>query len=211
MSTKPNKPTPKELLKELEAIHASLLPDTATGKQSPGQAVRPSMATKRTPTSEEISTREHADMPIHTSLDVGRDLTEQQSAASMTVLPGQQSLFEESDTSNNTSSKSNTVIEDVQEHTANQLHDSPKHDADAENPFLPKHIKDRLDRERSLYQKEIDAAAKLQTSSSQSQEPEDGDALIDDLVKTYLPQIEHELRLRLKESLENGDLLSNKT
>lgn len=90
-----------------------------------------------------------------------------------------------------------------------------------ENPFLPQHIKAKLERERTLYEQEINAA--VQTNSAKHFYPSSAkplsrvepmavaekpavtehEKLIDELVSEYLPKIEAALRERLRESLSN--------
>lgn len=208
MSTKPNKPTPKELLKELEAIHASLLPDDgATAEKNlqrnKGQTAQTPKAKTQiptTPASKEVPLREHDNVSQAIPSEADCESTRQESTGSMTVLPGQQSLFEEANSASNSQPNYSVEVE-----TQQQSSEIKTQDSNLENPFLPKHVKERLDRERSLYQKEIDAAAKLQNPNAPLSDIEDHDSLIDELVKLYLPQIEHELRLRLKKSLEKAE------
>lgn len=83
----------------------------------------------------------------------------------------------------------------------------------ANNPFLPKHIRDRLHTNRSLQDEimhssastastipaaKISATKPFVTNSASSEENQ----LIDELVQNYLPKIERELRRRLREIID---------
>ncbi len=140
------------------------------------------------------------------------------------VLPGQQSLFDDN------------IVPESQV-PAERIEKAPPLKAAAvkplvENPFLPAHIKAKLERERTLYEQEINAAvqtnsaryypAKVPAPAPAPEEPvaakteyhpaskhtpthagldAEHEALIDEVVSEYLPQIEAKLRKRLRECL----------
>lgn len=90
-----------------------------------------------------------------------------------------------------------------------------------ENPFLPAHIKAKLERERSLYEQEINAAVQTNsaryfpkpvpgpvgsvTPKTEKAPRSEHEALIDEIVKEYLPKIEAKLRERLRECLAEAN------
>lgn len=116
------------------------------------------------------------------------------------VLPGQQSLFDEdkNQAAENGSATEKKVKATPVKPTASAT----------ENPFLPHHIKQKLEKEKSLYQQQINEAVPIQNlASSKSVEPtkNDHETLIDELVDEYLPKIEQELRRRIKAQLSEDD------
>lgn len=73
-----------------------------------------------------------------------------------------------------------------------------------ENPFLPKHIRDRLQGNRSTPPPATTVPpAQPVAASSNSKSSEE--QLVDELVKTYLPKIERELRERLRNMLQRQE------
>ena len=110
-------------------------------------------------------------------------------------LPGQQSLFSSGDSEHKSRSRPT---------------------ARGENPFLPKHIRDRLDERRQALADDIAQASAFfpvrqdakQDSKSQAKPRIDQDAhqaLVDELVAQYLPRIERELRMRLTMTLRENN------
>jgi len=244
VSTKTRKPNRQELLKELESIRASLLPentpsgeapaaaptkppktnsliaydndfvhddytldlsgiiqkeDTVTDIQVPNQTEANPAASKPQSKTKDVNTSvaPAASTPKNAPASTEQDASQRDNQDPMTsALPGQQSLFDSSDGEEAPSpSPKSPETSTISEAPALSADDSA---IAKENPFLPKHVKDRLEKERSLYQKEMDAAAKYQTPAKPSSSD---NALIDELVKLYLPKIEADLRRRLKQSL----------
>jgi hypothetical protein len=87
-----------------------------------------------------------------------------------------------------------------------------------DNPFLPKHIRDRLHTSRSLQDEIMDSSLKSLTTAiaTKPSTPNQGPAnpiegkqeqLIDELVQSYLPKIEQELRRRLQALLSDTQAL----
>ena len=185
MSTKSQKPSPGELLKELETIHASLLPENNAPSSRRATEDRSELAiTQERPaiSDEDLAGSNYnylLDIPAQSGNATAPAASPHSASDPKPPLPGQQSLFTESAGQNPRSD-----------------------DGTAENPFLPQHIKERLEKEKSLYQKEIDAAANLPGINPFAAKPEEEEALIDELVKIYLPRIAEELRKRLKENLQ---------
>jgi len=77
-----------------------------------------------------------------------------------------------------------------------------------DNPFLPKHIRDRLHTSRSL-QEELTSINAVSTTlnvktpvKARATPASELDNLVDELVNAHLPKIEQELRRRLRESLQ---------
>ena len=110
-------------------------------------------------------------------------------------LPGQQNLFNESgsEPSSEPNSSSKESITQKPE---------PALPAD-ENPFLPKHIRDRLQGNKPHLgmQSFIPPELSAKTSKQQMQTR----ALVDELVTEYLPKIEAELRQRLHKLIQTPD------
>ena len=160
MSNDSRKPSRKELLQELESIRASLLPES--GEEKPG-AARETMEKAITQERPAI-TEEEIEKDIEEyeySLTIPSDKAEQKRAGAddtemadnahqekssnttkttnekpMTVLPGQQSLFDDNDTKPSAHNK--TAVQAVDKKSVdNTQQEKPK--TNSENPFLPKH------------------------------------------------------------------------
>lgn len=125
------------------------------------------------------------------------------------VLPGQQSLFD-----NETQSSDGNINSSQSSATQKPTIDTPK--AKGENPFLPKHIRERLKSTNSQLVEAIaqttDSLLPRQSSSTPAlnsqantesieSESTSSSVLVDQLVEEYLPKIEAELRKRLQLSL----------
>lgn len=216
MNSKPRKPSRAELLKELESIRTSLM-EESLGTDS-DELISEDLTRKNSleetspmpkPKTEQLDEHDYLlDIPEPSS-DTSRnnsesDILDPESSPptnpkkddNMTVLPGQQSLFEEPN-----SSKTKEQVQEFTEKAENPeiLEEEEK----AENPFLPKHVKDRLEKERALYQKEIDEASKASGLTTKIPKSENQHAIVDELVAMYLPKIEQELRERLKRRLKS--------
>ena len=88
------------------------------------------------------------------------------------ALEGQQSLFEEPD----------LISAELQDRGTQ-----------AENPFLPSHIKERLNKEKTSLQNLQNEALKHLAGQTNT------DHLIDEIINQFMPEIEAELRRRLSE------------
>lgn len=137
----------------------------------------------------------------HAIADAPADTDTEQSAeepvADNNVLPGQQPLFEK--------------------RLSSETEPAPatRPTAHGENPFLPKHIRDRLDERRRALADDIAQATDSyrrsmagRDSPSAASEP-DEQAIVDDLIAQYLPRIEAELRFRLARKLEQSRTQDN--
>ncbi len=85
----------------------------------------------------------------------------------------------------------------------------PRPVARGDNPFLPKHIRDRLEERRQALADDIAQAStffppKGAQPKNTASEHSTARALVDDLVAEYLPRIEADLRRRLLEQLNNN-------
>ncbi|MFL0801645.1 MAG: hypothetical protein K6L80_14425 [Agarilytica sp.] len=217
-----HKPSKEELLNELESIRTSLLPEGKDRIASGADNEPPfeDLAITR----EFLITTPEAESPSDSD-DPNIPTLEKESL--MTVLPGQQSLFGEdakksadktqneadltsADDTEDTSGSTVVTPEQIaetQEHPA--IEEEPAAPAELsdtqerENPFLPRHIKQKLEKEKSLYQQQLSETAPITpvVPATHRQTAQDNDALIDELVGAYLPKIEQELRQRLRESL----------
>ncbi len=214
-----HKPSKEELLNELESIRTSLLPEGKDKTVSDEPPFEDLAITREflitTPEAESITNSDDPNIPT----------LEKESP--MTVLPGQQSLFGEdtkkpadktqnevdpapTDSSEDINESAAPTPEDIaetQEHPA--IEEEPSSSAELsdtqerENPFLPRHIKQKLEKEKSLYQQQLSETAPITPviPNVARKTPQDNESLIDELVDAYLPKIEQELRQRLRESL----------
>ncbi|MFL0810688.1 MAG: hypothetical protein K6L76_09760 [Agarilytica sp.] len=228
MTSEPINPSREELLKELESIHDSLASeglksdplDTESAASSPSSPASHNTVLNSTPdtatsaTSTSATDAEPATPPRETSEvdtqlpDVAAESTPENTNKDhpMHVLPGQQSLFEEG--------KSNDSSDDQPPHNASAIEPTvipPQASPEVkENPFLPRHIKQKLEKEKSLYQQQVDesiqasAASKPRTPYTSKEAPQENETLIDELVAEYLPKIEKTLRQRLRQKLEQA-------
>jgi len=69
--------------------------------------------------------------------------------------------------------------------------------ATGENPFLPQHIRDRLQGNNPTPIFDFDMNLKMNNTTSHKYHTENRHDLVNELVKRHLPQIEQELRLKL--------------
>jgi hypothetical protein len=229
---------------EAKATDKGLLSETATHNQSdddaedkvtddlieriPTEVKIEAISVETTP--EEVAPEEAAPKNSATL-----DETEQQSEVHVSangVLPGQQSLFEENKPENKT--EENQLTEKPQEttHSSNtsQTHlESSDHlqsganaaNKTVENPFLPKHIRERLNgmadvpayeqqnielrknyhNNKQLAQQASATANKLTSVTNTKDESlkSEVDDMVDSLIKEFMPIIEAKLRLVLKE------------
>ncbi len=199
VSNKSRKPSREELLNELESIRSSLLSsdsESDTIDHNENEPRTESSAAESTSPSPELAETQR--MPIITPEklnDTNPFSPNNEKASDMTVLPGQQSLFDEE--------KKEKQAAETEATTTEETEASHEPTTERENPFLPKHIKQRLEMERSLYEREISEHTplpkKAMPSPSTEQSPQE--VLIDELVQRYLPKIEQELRERLREQL----------
>lgn len=121
------------------------------------------------------------------------------------VLPGQGSLFEESGHSSHTTEKRQGFV--AQEHQAhtNPLQTGqtqtvrPLAKASGENPFLPQHIRERLHGNNPPPLFEYETAKKIISATKNVAQKlnRPRQHLVDDVIKSMMPQIESELRHRL--------------
>lgn len=121
------------------------------------------------------------------------------------VLPGQQPLFNETVTSQTLdqtiTAKTNHNNRVSQQQTTNNL----KAVSLAQNPFLPKHVRERL--QNNLYNESGN------TNSTPTPNKVNGSytqRLVDELVAHHLPRIEAELRLKLFDVVKNHNDLIKK-
>lgn len=72
----------------------------------------------------------------------------------------------------------------------------------SENPFLPKHIRDRLHANRAAQREMLDSFSKPPSQSSENsrgaETPSADEQLVDEMLQLYLPQIEAELRKKIR-------------
>ncbi|PUA29780.1 MAG: hypothetical protein B0W54_04230 [Cellvibrio sp. 79] len=124
------------------------------------------------------------------------------------VLPGQASLFEESGHSSSTTETDNKRQDLVS--SGHQLHINPLHagqtptsrplaKASGENPFLPQHIRERLHGNNPPPLFEYETAKKIISATKNVAQKlnRPRQHLVDDVIKSMMPQIESELRHRL--------------
>ena len=127
------------------------------------------------------------------------DKIDNHQTATKGVLPGQQSLFDEKKTKQAPPQKQSST--DV------------NHTKTNENPFLPKHIRERLNGTVDIpayKQSNNDHLRKSQPKTkhqrvskpSPNAQSKHTDQLIDSLIKEFMPQIEARLRKQLKEKIE---------
>lgn len=121
------------------------------------------------------------------------------------VLPGQGSLFEESGHSLHTTEKRHGfAAQEHQPHT-NPLQTGqtqtvrPLAKASGENPFLPQHIRERLHGNNPPPLFEYETAKKIISATKNVAQKlnRPRQHLVDDVIKSMMPQIESELRHRL--------------
>lgn len=182
------KPTRKELLEELESIRASLIEIDELS-----EPLDPNNTKTITPEEDTEST-----MPLNPSDENAK------------ALPGQQSLFDsidsidsadciEQETPAATAAGDETVATDL----LTAVPAKPKSQAEeVENPFLPKHVKERLAQEKQFYQRDLESVTKLSFAMKNSMSTAQCEAIVDALVAQYLPKIEEDLRTELLKMLE---------
>ncbi|MGH1484801.1 MAG: hypothetical protein ACRBCI_01200 [Cellvibrionaceae bacterium] len=179
------------------------------------------------PVSNLLVDHEEEEELIHDDLDIDLDMDflDEETNTTPGVLPGQQSLFDEKKA--NIEKKQNELkARTEKQKTLRQSHSSPTK-ASGENPFLPKHIRERLngtvdvpayEQTSKPLQKRYESLQQIQTpkdferTSERSlspstppfiQESDRSDELIEAVVKEFLPKIEAKLRQQLKEKMKH--------
>ena len=171
MKNKRTKPTKQSLLRELESIHNFL----SEKNSPPGKT---NQAEKRAEPQTETMPK---DIP--------------------TPLPGQQSLFD--DANDSTVGVSITLSDDNIDISSDEEIDITDElegiSENRENPFLPKHIREKLKQER-------DGLAKSQQNLMPSKHNSnmEVEVIIDEIISQYMPIIEADLRNRIREKFKNG-------
>jgi hypothetical protein len=132
------------------------------------------------------------------------------------VLPGQQSLFKEKIASalSSTGIQANSSPKKLTQHSI----EKPTVVAKGENPFLPQHIRARLNGNTLLPAFDTDNNPVFNApligepiqETNVAQEAMNHKRIIDTLVAEFLPKIESELRRRLQAELQQGDPFKNK-
>lgn len=189
VTTKNRKATRQELLEELESIRAYLGGDDASTSLDTDAPVITEQRSSTTENNAYQANKIISDSNSNSEADI--TTAPQQPSNAMKPLPGQQSLFEaplEKQTSEPEAAIKNPV---------------------SENPFLPKHIREKLDREKSRYQQNQDLQKNYQQNkapvshrSTDAHTSTADEALIDELVAMYLPKIEEDLRQKLRDKLK---------
>lgn len=206
------KPSRKELLAELESIHASLIEISATATEQARnpwpdppdndkplpdhltKSVEFERALRARPQAPEFKIQPEQNNPTNFKASPQQEQNMSlKPAKESTVLPGQQSLFDilPEETAPRTSGTAKSLKKEV----------SP---ANVENPFLPSHVKERLAQEKQHYQQDLESVAKLSFGMSNSLSSAQCEELVDTLVAQYLPKIEQDLRNELKKLLEKN-------
>ncbi len=187
----------EELLHELEDIHSSLLSGTPVSRKSAVDS--PPTETLPENSAPEDSAIYDEEIPLVNDPD--DDLTPANNTEP--VLPGQQSLFDEQNR--------RAAIEDATESDS-----TATPELKAENPFLPAHIREKLNQNRSdmlenlanvgatLAQQE-DALHHQKDREQGAESSSDVSGLVDELVQKYLPMMEKELRIRLGQRLSEDE------
>ncbi len=211
MTIKSDNPSREELLNELVSIRDSLLPENDKAHSASDKP--PSALTKK-------------NEPLHTLSKPTQTETTHDKDEIMDPLPGQQSLFDENAKKNSEAAKKKPATELKKAQKSPSIA-SEANTPERENPFLPHHIKQKLEKEKLLYQQEINKQNNLQSAgtlapksmpkitSASPTKPltsnitknamelmEVDEALVDELVEFYLPKIEQDLRQRLRERLK---------
>lgn len=128
-------------------------------------------------------------------------------SGSLAPLPGQQSLFCEADTSNarpNTNRDINTGQDtNTQQATRTKTDKTENNETSSEeNPFLPQHIRDRLQGNKPHLGMQDFVPNKKNMKPLRSAQTQ---AIVNELVADYLPKLEAELRQRLENLLQDED------
>jgi hypothetical protein len=116
------------------------------------------------------------------------------------ALPGQGSLFEDSQANKTSSSKNIPPISIPPSKTVTNTNiDRTPSKPSGENPFLPQHIRERLHGNNPPPLFEYEAAQKIATATKQTpyKTNTSRQQLIEDVINSLIPQIETELRHRL--------------
>lgn len=214
-------PTKEDLLKELETIKSSLqyndqdysdqesidqegIDQEYIDQQTP--APRPSEPDARPETGNGVSQPPPTPETPHDEDDI--ELVDEEDLINTPALPGQQSLFDEPD------------------HHPKSAGDNGKATtrptAKGENPFLPSHIRARLQQNKTSLLAELaqvgatlsrPEAGEAVAKPAEKADPDNSgsqpdakacEAIVDELVAHYLPEIELALRQRLTELVKSG-------
>jgi hypothetical protein len=150
------------------------------------------------------------DLDFDSTNDSLESINDEQPSTTPGVLPGQQSLFDEKKSERSSSAAQENSIKPSQE---------KKVKASGENPFLPKHIRERLNGTVDLpaydtagrpLQKHYgdNPSSPKMTASATPKKVEDStnptDELVDKLVKEFMPKIEEKLRKELKKRIDKN-------
>ena len=123
------------------------------------------------------------------------------------VLPGQRGLFDESVPTDSNTDIDASINRKSSEEEASPQASSTATKARGENPFLPKHIRERLHTNKALVDIINEQTSTIKTDLTTTNQSANTDqlGLIDDLVAEYLPIIETELRRRLKQHIDTTE------
>ena len=235
MTGSQDKPTKAKLISELESIRDSL-EESAAQLVEPSPLQQKPFTTKQASTLDNKPTSinqhdllAHDDEPftlsseppiLRTPIPRSKPLdssepSKMEPSEPLAPLPGQQSLFDHMDHGDDQDEEiliddeprspkvstppafSKTVINET----------TGAQQAKEENPFLPKHIRERLDKEKqSLKKLQSQANEGLSSVSATPSASLEEQKIVDDLVAKYLPQIEKELREKLLKQVQSGSL-----
>lgn len=199
---KPFKPTRKDLLQELESIYRSLVAD---GEELVASGALPSLVTETDGTEATAyavpANNKIANNKISDDKTSNNKISHNKKADALHAGPaGQQSLFVSDQLRTPSLGISSVTAVEPEENTVDESKDETV--TVLENPFLPRHVRERLEQERSLYEREIEAASRMQTKYRKSETPyHKYQGLVDDVVAQFMPRIEADLRLRLQKLL----------
>ncbi len=175
------RPTRESLLQELEEIKASLMDEVS---------IEPDKTLEETAVDET-----HKNLAEQPGLeDEEIVLIDQELEKPQHVLPGQQSLFDEQAHSQ--------AMEQNHQAEVDRHADSNEN---GENPFLPSHIRARLQQNKTSMLEDLADVGRTLARHEQSlhSDEEAYGELIDQLVAEYLPEIEKQLRVKLRERLHS--------
>lgn len=180
------RPTRDSLLHELEDLKLSLSleePETMPIKEEPTEVP----ALTDTQSLEELTPPDHLIQEDEDGVEREKEEKPENTATDSERAPlGQQPLFDDE--------------------VSDKSHDHNASNKD-ENPFLPEHIRERLTQNKNTILEELahvgESLSKHRNRAKIGKEADaDANILIDELVAKYLPQIEKELRAKLKQQLK---------
>ena len=190
------KPSRKELIRELESIRSSLLDDIRSDPTT-NSATRnnvPNVKSNSNSGNTEALTRtQQATTPSQLLKNQEQEVKRPSLENNPPPLPGQQSLFGETEDAKS----ANSLVSETESRDLPYARKRDAKEKKIENPFLPNHIRERLNREKKGLQ-ELQA---LELDQAPLRSP---DELVDQLVAKYLPVIEHDLRKKLTEMLNKN-------